>query len=137
MGLSPFEAPATFSMMPFTEMAHGVWYPKGGMYSLVEALMTIAEEGGCGVCVQCQGCPHRDKRETRAGCAAGGRSAPGWRMLSLANADLPYVYENLLPADKMVKSLARKRYSCSVLSFFWGVDKPYPSSWPPHPVPGG
>ena len=32
MGLSPFEAPATFSMMPYTELAHGVWYPKGGMY---------------------------------------------------------------------------------------------------------
>ena len=38
MGLSPFEAPATFSMMPYTEMAHGVWYPKGGMYQVVEAL---------------------------------------------------------------------------------------------------
>ena len=38
MGLSPFEAPATFSMMPYTELAHGVWYPKGGMYSVIEAL---------------------------------------------------------------------------------------------------
>ena len=26
MGLSPFEAPATFSMMSYTELAHGVWY---------------------------------------------------------------------------------------------------------------
>ena len=32
MGLSPYEAPATFSMMPYTELAHGVWYPRGGMY---------------------------------------------------------------------------------------------------------
>ncbi|HEY3473572.1 MAG TPA: FAD-dependent oxidoreductase, partial [Anaerolineales bacterium] len=39
MGLSPFEAPATFSMMPYTELAHGVWYPKGGMYSIVRALV--------------------------------------------------------------------------------------------------
>ena len=31
MGLSPFEAPATFSFMPYTELEHGVWYPKGGM----------------------------------------------------------------------------------------------------------
>jgi len=38
MGLSPFEAPATFSMMPYTELAHGVWYPKGGMYQVVEIL---------------------------------------------------------------------------------------------------
>ena len=40
MGLSPFEAPATFSLMPYTELEHGVWYPKGGMYSIVEALMS-------------------------------------------------------------------------------------------------
>ena len=45
MGLSPFEAPATFSMMPYTELAHGVWYPKGGMYSIVEALMHWPEAG--------------------------------------------------------------------------------------------
>src|SRR5574339_49241 len=38
MGLSPFEAPATFSLMPFTELAHGVCYPKGGMYAVVEGL---------------------------------------------------------------------------------------------------
>jgi len=35
MGLSPFEAPATFSMMPYTELAHGVWYPKGGMFDAI------------------------------------------------------------------------------------------------------
>jgi phytoene dehydrogenase-like protein len=46
MGLSLFEAPATFSMIPYTELAHGVWYPKGGMYSIVEALMDLACEAG-------------------------------------------------------------------------------------------
>ena len=49
MGLSPFDAPATFSMMPYTELAHGVWYPKGGMYQIVEALMSLAREVGCGI----------------------------------------------------------------------------------------
>jgi len=43
----------------------------------------------------------------------------------LANADLPYVYQNLLPQDGQAEKLARKRYSCSVISFFWGIDKPY------------
>jgi phytoene desaturase (3,4-didehydrolycopene-forming) len=49
----------------------------------------------------------------------------------LANADLPYVYQNLLPQDNEAKKLERKRYSCSVISFFWGVDKPY-ETLPPH-----
>ena len=46
MGLSPFEAPATFSMMPYSELAHGVWYPKGGMYQVVQALTEIARQAG-------------------------------------------------------------------------------------------
>src|SRR5574342_1403890 len=46
MGLSPFEAPATFSLMPYTELAHGVWYPKGGMYRVAETLTNLAREPG-------------------------------------------------------------------------------------------
>ena len=49
----------------------------------------------------------------------------------LANADLPYVYQDLLPVDGEAERLSRKRFSCSVISFFWGVDKPY-SQLPPH-----
>jgi phytoene desaturase len=43
----------------------------------------------------------------------------------LANADLPYVYRDLLPKNDQAEKLQRKQYSCSVISFFWGVDKPY------------
>ena len=50
MGLSPFEASATFSMMPYSELAHGVWYPRGGMYQVVEALMTLAYQAGVEFC---------------------------------------------------------------------------------------
>jgi phytoene desaturase len=46
MGLSPFEAPATFSMMSYTELAHGCWYPRGGMYSVVRALTGSARRLG-------------------------------------------------------------------------------------------
>jgi phytoene dehydrogenase-like protein len=46
MGLSPFEAPSTFSMMAYTELAHGIWYPEGGMYRVVEALMDTARQAG-------------------------------------------------------------------------------------------
>jgi len=49
----------------------------------------------------------------------------------LANADLPYVYRNLLPEDRFSRQYDHKRYSCSVVSFFWGVDKAY-EMLPPH-----
>jgi phytoene desaturase len=36
----------------------------------------------------------------------------------------------LLPTDGQADRLAHKRYSCSVISFFWGVDRPYPALGP-------
>jgi phytoene desaturase (3,4-didehydrolycopene-forming) len=129
MGLSPFEAPATFSMMSYTELAHGVWYPKGGMYQVVEALMGLAREAG----VEFVFNTAVEQIDVNANHTRG-VVVDGQRLeadVVLANADLPYVYQNLLPQDAQSKELDRKRYSCSVISFFWGVDKPY-ETLPPH-----
>jgi phytoene desaturase len=130
MGLSPFEAPATFSMMPYTELAHGVWYPKGGMYSVVEALMELARRAG----VEFEFNASVARIEVNGGQAGGVVLSDGRTLKSdtvLANADLPYVYTDLLPADGQAEQLERKRFSCSVVSFFWGVDKKY-EQLPPH-----
>jgi phytoene desaturase len=129
MGLSPFEAPATFSMMPYTELAHGVWYPKGGMYQLVEALMALAYKAGV----------RFDFNTTVHQIDVNGRSSRGVRLADgrlfeadavLANADLSYVYQHLLPQGRLTERMARKRHSCSVISFFWGIDKPYETLGP-------
>ena len=124
MGLSPFEAPATFSMMAYTELAHGVWYPKGGMYRVVEALVEIAREAGVEFVFD------TTVRQIDAnGAKVGGVILDDGHLIEadavLANADLPYVYQDLLPQDVQAERLSHKRFSCSVISFFWGVDKRY------------
>jgi phytoene desaturase len=124
MGLSPFEAPATFSLMPYTELAHGVWYPKGGMYSVVESLTDLARQAGVEFIFNSA----VERIETNSTRARGVLLTDGpllYADVVLANADLPYVYQHLLPEDGMVKALSHKRFSCSVISFFWGVDKTY------------
>jgi phytoene desaturase len=124
MGLSPFEAPATFSMMPYTEFAHGVWYPKGGMYQVVQALMELARASG----VEFEFNTAVERIELNSRHARGLVLKGGQKIKTdviVANADLPYVYQDLLPRDGMAKKLSRKRFSCSVISFFWGVDKRY------------
>jgi phytoene desaturase len=126
MGLSPFEAPATFSMMPYTEMTHGVWYPRGGMYQVVEALIEIARRAGVEFVYE----QTVERIETNGSRARGVKLEDGSLVQAdvvVANADLPYVYNELLPPDKQAERLARKRFSCSVISFFWGVDKTYPA----------
>lgn len=123
MGLSPFEAAATFSLMQYCELAHGVWYPKGGMYSLVNALVTLARQAG----VTFQFHTPVERIDVN-GSTARGVFLTNKEYLAadivLANADLPYVYQKLLPQDGMIQKLLRKDYSCSTLSFFWGLDKP-------------
>ena len=123
MGLSPFEAPATFSMMPYTELAHGVYYPRGGMYSIVEALMMLAREAGVEFIFDAS----VEKIDVNSAHARG-IVVDGEKLEAdavLANADLPYVYQDLLPDANLSRSLTRKRFSCSVISFFWGLYKTY------------
>ena len=45
----------------------------------------------------------------------------------VGNADLPYIYDQLLPDRAEAKKLVEdKLYTCSTIMFYWGVDKEYP-----------
>ena len=129
MGLSPFDAPATFSLLPYTEIEHGVWYPKGGMYSIVEAAMTLAKQAG----VEFAFDTTVEQVVVKYGQVAWLEIEHDQQVKAdviLANADLPYVCQDLLPKDAYAQRLVHKRFSCSVVSFFWGVDKSYPQLGP-------
>ena len=43
MGMSPFDAPGTYSLLQYTELAEGIWYPKGGFHSVIAALVRVGE----------------------------------------------------------------------------------------------
>jgi len=42
LGGSPWDLPAAFSVLPYGEIADGLWLPRGGMYALVQALQRLA-----------------------------------------------------------------------------------------------
>jgi phytoene desaturase len=124
VGLTPFDAPATFSMLPYSELAHGVWYPRGGMYSVVEALMDLARDAGVRFAFDSpvSRIITSDRRARGVSLADGSELGAD---IVLANADLPYVYQQLLPSDRAARALSRKHFSCSAISFFWGMDRTY------------
>jgi phytoene desaturase len=129
VGLAPFDAPATFSMLSYSELAHGVWYPRGGMYSVVEALVDLAREEG----VRFAFGSSVTQVITNRTSAQGVRVADGSQVeadVVVANADLPYVYQHLLPDDGTAAALSRKQFSCSAISFLWGVDRTYAALGP-------
>lgn len=124
VGQSPYEAPAFFSMLPAAEIAEGALFPKGGMHRVVEKLLEKARADGAKF--------HYKRPVTRI-VVKNNRSEgilleDGTMIhadLVIANADLPYVYKDLLPDRSDADKLKKRKYSCSAIVFHWGLDKVY------------
>lgn len=131
LGLSPFDAPATYSLLQYTELAEGVWYPMGGIFAAIQAMTKIAENLGVEFIYNAPVKTlnvHKTSSRTQKIQSV---TLEDGRELSadvfIGNADLPYIYKELLPADPEANSLDKKLYTCSAIMFYWGVDKPYPA----------
>ena len=124
LGINPFDAPATYSLLQCVEFADSVWLPVGGMYSIVESLVSIGQAHGA-----------RFVYNTPAKqIEVDGRRATGVILhdvsrlsadVVVANADLPYVYRHLLPDKADADRMMRLEYTCSKVMFYWGVDRVY------------
>lgn len=125
LGLSPYDAPATYSLLQYTELADGVWFPMGGLYRFTESLVTIAEQRGAQLLYNAPVC----QIEVNGKRATGVVLEDGRHLTAdviVANADLPYVYRHLLPDKDAADRLERKKFTCSAIMFYWGADKIYP-----------
>ena len=125
VGQSPFDSPALFSMVPAAELTEGSFFPKGGMYKIVEKLIDKANSSG----VKFQyNMPVQEIKVNRKFAESilfqDGTEAKA--DIIVANADLPYVYRKLLPDRRKSKKLDNLKYSCSAICFHWGLDKVYP-----------
>ena len=125
LGLSPFDAPATYSLVQYTELADGVWLPIGGIYRVIQSLMQIAEAHGA--CFRFNAPVKRI--EVERDHASGVLLEDGSLLTAdviVANADLPYVYSQLLPDKAEAAHLEQLQYTCSAIMFYWGIDTVYP-----------
>ncbi|KAG9258620.1 phytoene desaturase [Emericellopsis atlantica] len=131
MGMSPFDAPATYSLLQYTEFAEGIWYPKGGFHQVVDALVKIGEKMG----VQYR----LDTPVSRVLTSPDGKRSTGVLLeggeelsadVVILNADLVYSYSNLLPRSPSIerhsRSLQKKDASCSSISFYWSMSRKIP-----------
>jgi phytoene desaturase len=124
VGQNPYKQPAFFSMLPGAEIVEGALFPKGGMHRIVEKLMSIAIELG----VKFYYKKPVSEIIVNKNLAEGIQFEDGTIIRSdliIANADLPYVYNHLLPKSRMSGKFKRMEYSCSAIVFHWGIDKVY------------
>ncbi|KAK6614407.1 hypothetical protein ACHAPC_000384 [Botrytis cinerea] len=130
MGMSPFDAPGTYSLLQYTELAEGIWYPVGGFHAVVEALVRICER----LCVDIQlNSPVDSVLTSHDGKTTTGVLLSSGKKLNadlvVINADLVYAYNNLFPTSKSTsyaKSLQKRTGSCSSVSFYWALSKQVP-----------
>ena len=125
LGLSPFDAPATYSLVQYTELAEGVWFPRGGIYRVIESLAGVARKSGVNFLYNA---PVK-QIDVTGNHATGVVLQDGSRLSAdviVANADLPYVYSHLLPESAEAHRLEHLKYTCSAIMFYWGVDTVYP-----------
>lgn len=98
LGSSPFQAPALYSLMSALDFSSGVFYPKKGMYSLVESLYSLGSS--LGVAYEF----NREIKEitVRNGAASGVRFSNGTERsfdFVVSNADLHFTETKLVPAN--------------------------------------
>lgn len=125
VGQSPFDSPALFSMVPAAELTEGSFVMKGGMYGIVQKLLDAAEKSGVRIHynIEVLEIKIRDKMAEGVVLEDGTLKKAG---IVVANADLPYVYRDLLKDKRKTRHFKRLKYSCSAICLHWGLDKTYP-----------
>ena len=68
VGASPYQAPATLSVIAHVELTGGVWYPRGGVYQIAASLERLARELGVELHTGCAGGAHRRTRGKSCRC---------------------------------------------------------------------
>ena len=124
-GMSPYDALGTYSLLQYTELTEGIWYPIGGFHKIIAALVAVAERKGVTFRLSTQ--VSSVLLDTTGGSRARGVVLESGEKLEadlvVVNADLIWSLNNLFPPTAYAKRLATKPVSCSSISFYWSMDR--------------
>ncbi len=129
LGGSPWELPGLFSILPYGELAQGLWFPKGGMHELPRAMADLAARLGVTIHYESP----VDSVRLVGGCVAGLVMTSGQEQehdLVVSNVDVPTTREQLFPDGPLrrngEKLNQRLRMTPGVITFYWGLKGDYP-----------
>ncbi|MBI5009855.1 MAG: phytoene desaturase [Bacteroidia bacterium] len=125
VGQSPFNSPALFSMVPAAEIVEGSYFPEGGMFKIVEILVNEANLKGVRIHYN-QPVKNIKTNNEKAECIILENGTEIKADIIVANADLPYVYRNMLPDKGKSRKIDRMKYSASAICLHLAIDKQYP-----------
>ncbi|GIW73791.1 MAG: phytoene desaturase [Phycisphaerales bacterium] len=127
LGMSPFDCPSLFTILPFIEYEYGVWHVAGGLNRLTHAMARACRSLGVEILTDApvQRLTFQGNRCT--GVVVGGVHQPHEHVV--LNADAPWALRNLLPTEALrrvhgyasTQAIDRKRYSCSTAMLYLGL----------------
>ena len=128
LGMSPWECPAAFTIIPFVEHEYGIYHVIGGLNQISKAMAQIVkEENGAVITDQ-----KVKKIETSGNKVTGVQLQDGKKLAFdkvIVNADFGYSMSKLFQLGKIKKyssaKLQKKKFSCSAFMLYLGVDKKY------------
>ena len=112
LGLSPKHAPSVYAVLTYMEYGEGIWYPKGGLNAIPQAIAHLAENRGTKIHLNTTVCQIGDRSvQLESGEVLTADAV-------ICNADLPYAEK--ITASSRVRKVRPKnrRYSCSAFNIY-------------------
>lgn len=124
LGATPADTPALYSLMNYADMVLGTWYPENGMFSIVEAMVDLAEKQGVQMKLShtVLGFEYEGNTIVKVKTNQGDIAAD----IVVAGADYHHVDQQLLPEkfrNYSAKYWDSRKMAPSSLIFYLGVDK--------------
>jgi len=128
LGMSAWDCPGAFAILPFVEHAYGVYHTQGGLSEISEAMAKVCREYG--VDIRLNSSVKQlvlEGRDVRGVELASGEKILGDE--TVLNADFGYAMNYLVPPGALKKytpeKIEEKEFSCSTFMLYLGVDKIY------------
>ena len=124
LGATPANTPALYSMMNHADLTLGTWYPMGGMYKIVEAMVSLAEEQGVEIKVNTE----VEKIIVKNGVSTGVATNQGEFHADIIIANSDYQHTDQMLLDQPWRNYNPKYWDKRVMSpssllFYIGLDK--------------
>ncbi|MCX7075630.1 MAG: phytoene desaturase family protein [Methylococcales bacterium] len=126
VGASPYDAPALMNLLPAIQYQYGLWYVRGGMYALAQALEKLAIELGVTIHVNTE----VERIEHNHHIAKSVKLKNGETIsadIVVSNMEVIPAMKSLLQSTESdIKKMRRFKPSCSGIVMHLGVDCVYP-----------
>jgi phytoene desaturase len=125
-GSNPYQAPATLNVIPHLEQHFGAYFPEGGMYSITQSLVKLAEELGVTFTYNTAVEEIVLEKHEATGIKVAGDFIPADVIVS--NMDVWFTYRKLLSKHPHLfpEKILNQERSSSALIFYWGIQKQFP-----------